>query len=190
MEAVRTRRERVAVGFFAVVTISVTLLTGYRLLAGASPGPKADHREDQSAALEKKATALEASLRTKPEDVRGLISLGDTYLDLRDGARALPIFERAERIAPGDAHVQTDLGNLYQQMGRLDVALEKFSRALQLDPSHAGVLLSIAIVHQAQGNRDKARGTLHALLAKNPEPQLADAARKLLAKIEGEHGNE
>lgn len=190
MDAIRTRRERVVVSFFSMVAISVTLLTGYHLLSGGGKRPEAAHQEDQSAALSKRAASLEASLQANPEDMRSLVSLGDTYLELGDGARALPIFEKAEQIAPGDAHVQTDLGTLYQQTGRLDVALEKFSRALQLDPTHASVLFNIATIHQQQGNRDKARGALRALLAGEPEPRLADAARRMLAQIEGEHGSE
>ena len=190
MEVVRTGRERVAIGFFSMVALSVALMTGYHLLAGGGKKLEAAHQEEQPAALAKRASALEASVQANPQDVRALISLGDTYLELRDGARALPVFERAERIAPGDAHVQTDLGTLYQEMGRHDAALEKFNKALTLDPTHASVLLNIAAIHQHQGNRDKARGAIQALLAGNPDPQLANSARRMLAQIEAAHGSE
>jgi cytochrome c-type biogenesis protein CcmH/NrfG len=188
MEPIHTRREKVVVAFFSIVAISVIMLTGYRLLADGGPKHEVAHQEDQSAALVKRAADLEASLRTKPEDVRTMVSLGDTYLELRDSSRALPLFEKAERIAPGDAHVQMDLGSLYLNMGRSAAALEKYERAFALAPNNGEVLLNIAAIYGAQGNRDKARGALQALLATNAEPSIKDAGRKLLAKIEATQG--
>ena len=188
MEPTHTRREKVVVAFFSMVAISVTLLTGYRLLASGGPKHEVAHQEDQSAALVKRAADFEASLRTNPEDVRTMVSLGDTYLELRDSTRALPLFEKAERIVPGDAHVQMDLGSLYLNMGRSAAALEKYERAFALAPDEGAVLLNIAVLHNAQGNRDKARGALQALLAMNTEASIKDMGRKLLEKIEAAQG--
>ncbi|MFV1959150.1 MAG: tetratricopeptide repeat protein [Planctomycetota bacterium] len=176
------------IGFFWVVVISVTMMTGYKLLAGGEPEPEASGPQDESAALERQVADLEAKLQANPKDVHALISLGDTYLQLRDAHKALSALEKAESLAPDDAHVQSDLGTLYQQMGQYGKALEKFTKAVEADPGRLGLLLHIAMIHRTQGNADKAREVLQTLLGKNPEPRVAEMARRLLSGIDAEDG--
>ena len=188
MEAVRTRREAVALGFFGVVVVAVTLMTGYQLFSDAPKGREA-HVQDQTAALRNRAAQLEAALRTNPRDVDTMVALGDAYLELRQGEQALAVFEKAQVLAPDNIHVLSDLGSIYQQTGRYDEALEKFGRVVELDPTRLGALVHMGIIYRyRKGDDAKALEIFRDVLARNPDPRLAEMARREIAKIEAQQG--
>jgi len=186
MEAVRTRREAVTLGFFGLVGVAVTLMTVYYLGGGAPKGRDA-HVQDQTTALRNQAARLEASLQANPNDLETLVALGDTYLELRQGRKALAVFEKAEALAPDDVHVLSDLGTIYQQTGRYDEALAKFGRVVELDPSQLGAVLHMGIIYRyRKGDDAKALEMFKRVLEGMPDPRLAEMARREIAKIEGE----
>lgn len=185
MDAVMSRREGVALGFFGVVIVAVALMTAYGLTIGRSTKTESAYRPEQAANLEQKAASLEAALRANPQDLRSLISLGDTYLDLRRGGEAVPLFQRAEAMNPNDTHVLSDLGNLYQQAGNYDAALQKFSRIIDLEPANLGAMLHQGLLYKLKGDPAKALEIFRTLLSRNPDPQVAQMAKSQITAIEG-----
>ncbi|MEW6489839.1 MAG: tetratricopeptide repeat protein [Thermodesulfobacteriota bacterium] len=189
MEATLSRREGVVVGFFWIVVVAVGLLVAYQAVTGgASRQERAAHAEAQTEVLEKKIANLEAAARANPNNLQGLVTLGDAYLDSRRGQDALRVFLQAETIAPDDVHVLSDLGTIYQQSGRVDEALAKFGRIVELDPSQVSARVHLGLLYQSTGNAQKALETFKAALALNPEPRYAEMIRSQITKLESEHG--
>ena len=191
MEATLSRRESVVVGFFWIVVVAVALMTVYQVATGgASRKEREDHAEAQTEVLDQKIANLEAAVRANPQDLRALVTLGDTLLDARRGREALRVFLKAEAIAPDDTHVLSDLGTIYQQSGQLEKALTKFTRVVELDPSQMGARVHMAILYQNTGDAAKALETLNTALAMNPEPRYAEMIRTQIAKLEAQRGGE
>lgn len=184
MEAVMSRREGVALGFFGIVIVAVALMTVYGLTIGRSTRTESAYRPEQTVNLTEQAARLEAALRANPQDLRSLVALGDTYLDLRRGGEAVGLFQRAEAINPNDTHVLSDLGNLYQQAGNYDAALQKFSRIGELEPANLGAMLHQGLLHKLKGDPAKALEIFRTLLSRNPDPQVAQMARSQVTAIE------
>ncbi len=182
MEMIATRREIIVRGFFWALLVSVSLLTLYFLLTG---GPdKRQAVQPKPADVQQQISLLQAALKEKPNDLRTLVSLGDSYLNASNIREAYRIFLRAEKVAPKDSHVLNDLGSIYQQIGRYDQALNSYQRAYQSDPGHGSSLLNMALIYSRnKGDNDKALVLLQKFLAGNPEPQSVATAQQEIARI-------
>lgn len=183
MEAIATRREIVVRGFFWALLVSVSLMTAYFLaIDGANKPPVA---QQNPADQQQQVSMFKAALEKKPNDLRTLVSLGDTYLNMNNVRDAYRIFLRAEKVAPNDAHVLNDLGSIYQQIGQYDRALDSYRRAYQSKPDHSSSLLNMALIYsQHKGEYAKALELLRTFLAGNPEVQLIGTAKQEIARIE------
>lgn len=182
MEMIATRREIIVRGFFWALLVSVSLMTLYFMING---GPdKRPAAQQKPADVQQQVGQLKAALEKNPNDLRTLISLGDSYLNANNIRDAYRIFLRAEKIAPKDAHVLNDLGSIYQQIGRYDQALNSYQRAYQSDPGHGSSLLSMALIYgRNKGDNAKALDLLQKFLAGNPDPRSIAAAEQEIARI-------
>ncbi len=191
MHVLSNRREGVVLGFFWVVVVAVTGMTGYRLVTGGESSRQVHAREEAARALENKLARLEAAVQAEPGNLRNLVALGDAYLDARQTRQALAVFQRAETVAPDDPHVLSDLGTLYQGLGRYDDAIAKFTRVIQVAPDRLGARYHLGMIYQYnKGDSATALAILRDLLDRNPDPRLAELVRAEIAKIEGAHGEE
>jgi len=117
--------------FVNVKTITMALVlplavTGCASLGGGSYIPSADQ-----------VPALEARIRTSPNDAESLTRLGAAYQ--RDGRldEAASLLERAKTANPNNATTAFTLGAVYQGQERLDAALVEYQRYLALSPTGA-----------------------------------------------------
>ncbi len=74
-------------------------------------------------------------LRLEPDDVPALLQLGGVYIAVQRLAEAIPVFERAAKLAP-DSDTYTNLGTLLARTARFDEARKAFEEALRLSPSN------------------------------------------------------
>lgn len=182
MAATATRREIVVRGFFWGLLISVSLLTAYFLATG---GPvEREEKEHGQADVQQQIIQYKTALEKNPQDLRTLIALGDTYLNMNNVREAYQLFLQAEKVDPKDVHVLNDLGTIYQQIGQYDKALASYQRAYESKPGHGSSLLSMAQIYSRyKGENDKALELLKMFLASNPEPQSAATAEQEIARI-------
>ncbi len=79
---------------------------------------------------------LEELLRRQPADPLVLNKLGEAYLIMGRGDRALEVFEAARELAPDDFATYLHLAQADGLLGRDQRALAHAARALALNPSH------------------------------------------------------
>jgi tetratricopeptide (TPR) repeat protein len=76
---------------------------------------------------------------------------------LRDPAKALPLAQKAVRIAPENQNYRNTLGVVYYRLGQWDAALETLQRSFQDSTSEAHDLFFLAMCYQRLGEPTKAR---------------------------------
>ena len=186
MSVIVSRRERAARGFFWVVVVAIGAMTLGALIKGPAveSQPQAQTAPN-AAATDAHIARLEARLKTTPNDVNAILSLGDAYLDTRRAMEAFRLFQLAIDLEPVNVHALSDVASLYQQIGQYDKALDSYRRAYESQPNHSGSLLNMALIYSRhKGENAKALELLQTFLASNPEAKLIAKAEQEIARIE------
>ncbi|MBS0546821.1 MAG: tetratricopeptide repeat protein [Proteobacteria bacterium] len=121
--------------------------------------------------------ALDPYLKAMPDDIRALNNRGLALRGLKRFEEAQRSLKRASRLATDDPFVLTNLGRVLVDLGRAAEALPLHEHALRVLPGHAALLTHYGICLLTLGNKDRARETLDAALAADPDSQEALAAR-------------
>lgn len=108
--------------------------------------------------------AYEALLVRDPQNAAAANNLAQVLMRLND-AGALPMAERAARLAPADANALDTLGWLQARSGALDVSLKTLREARLRAPESRDVRYHLAWVLHRTGRRDEARNELLAALS-------------------------
>jgi tetratricopeptide (TPR) repeat protein len=105
---------------------------------------------------------LESAAKAKPKDANLLVTLGDTYFDLRRFADAEKWYQAALKEAPGNPTVWMDLGNSYYLRSPRDLekAIAAYRSALKVDPRHEKSLQNLTRALIDKGDRSGAKETL------------------------------
>lgn len=130
-------------------------------------------REQFEAAL----AALEPYLKAMPDDIRALNNRGLALRGLERFEEAQRSLKRASRLATDDPFVLTNLGRVLLDLGRAAEALPLHEHALRVLPGHSALLTHYGLCLLTLGDKDKARETLDAALAADPDNREALAAR-------------
>lgn len=129
---------------------------------------------------EKRVAVLER-LAARPEaDAAVLVQLAQIYDARGMGARAVPLYERALRLAPEHATAQANLGIYRMQAGRGGEALALWARAFASNPSMIGPGLNLAVGQAQAGDREGAVETLRRVLRFHPDNE---RAREMLRSL-------
>jgi len=131
----------------------------------------------QSGDLDAAEAGYRAVLKKWPKTADALHLLGLVAQARGDGARALPLLERAVRLAPGAADMQFNLGLTLQAAGDEAAAERAFAACVARAPSHAGALHALGVLSFGRGELDAAEGHYRRALAADPR------APKLLADL-------
>lgn len=108
--------------------------------------------------------AYETLLTRDPQNATAANNLAQVLMRLND-AGALPMAERAARLAPADANALDTLGWLQARSGALDVSLKTLREARLRAPESRDVRYHLAWVLHRTGRRDEARNELAAALS-------------------------
>ncbi len=112
---------------------------------------------------------LEAALKTKPDHLKALVTLGQIKLAEGDPAGAVDKLEVALR-AGDDVAVRAALGRARLQQNKPAEAVEHLQRAAQLDPKNADVLATLGQALLAAGRVEEAERALRATLQLRTDP--------------------
>lgn len=125
---------------------------------------------------------LEDVLKRHPENVPALNNLAYAYQKTKD-ARALPMAERAYKLAGESAAVLDTYGWLLVEQGDMARGVPLLQKAAGLAPGSTEIRYHYAVGLSKQGNKSAARKELETLLAQNKSFAHEDAARSLLKTL-------
>ncbi len=105
---------------------------------------------------------LENAAKAKPKDVNLLVTLGDTFFDMKRYADAEKWYQAALKEAPGNPTVWMDLGNSYylRSPKELEKAIAAYRSALKIDAGHEKSLQNLTRALIDKGDKSGAKETL------------------------------
>ena len=106
----------------------------------------------QQGKLDEAATSYRKALDLRPNDVEGLLNLGNILGDLGKPEEAIGCYRKALVFRPDFAEAHNSLGATLSGMGRLDEAVASYRRALEISPDFVMALNNLASALLAQGN--------------------------------------
>ena len=86
-------------------------------------------------------------LAEDPDNLAGIIALGNAYYDSGQWKQAISAYERALAINPRNADVRTDMGTAYRSLGQYGRALAAYRTVLAREPSHANARYNMGVVY-------------------------------------------
>jgi Flp pilus assembly protein TadD len=112
----------------------------------------------------------ERAFKTRPNDFKLLVALGDTNFELRRYEEAERWYQSALKQNPNDATVRNDLGlSFYLRSPRdLDGAIAAYRGALKIDPRYEKSLQNLTQALIEKGEKAAAGETLKRLEEVNP----------------------
>jgi cytochrome c-type biogenesis protein CcmH/NrfG len=102
------------------------------------PAPKPVSSEDIS--------LLENTLKTDPNNLKALVSLGNLYFDGNQPQNAIDAYARALKVEPKNADVRTDMAVMYRNLKDYDRAVKELKQAAADDPKHTNSRFNLGIV--------------------------------------------
>jgi cytochrome c-type biogenesis protein CcmH/NrfG len=104
----------------------------------STPTPKPPSKEE--------IASLENVLKTDPNNLNALVSLGNLYFDGNLYQKAIDVYSRALKINPRDADVRTDMAIMYRGVKDYDRAVKELQEAAAADPKHANSRFNLGII--------------------------------------------
>ena len=133
---------------------------------------------------EEAATEFQAELANDPNQVRALVYLGDTQMQLNHPELAPPLLEKAAKLDAKMELAHLDLGILYSDAGQNNDALRELATAEKLAPTDVNVHWRLGRLYRTMGKRVEAKAEFDkaSSLHKSTDDALVD-------RISGGHGN-
>jgi tetratricopeptide (TPR) repeat protein len=126
--------------------------------------------------------SYEAALRIDPNAAVAANNLA--FLTMEEGGNldvALQLAQAATQRAPASGVVRDTLGRIYYRKGLYPSAVAALEEAVTLEPKNADYRVQLAMAYAKNGDAAKARTTLSAALALNPQVAGAAEAQALIA---------
>jgi Flp pilus assembly protein TadD len=121
--------------------------------------------------------ALEAFFKAdalEPGDATILLNVGNTYIHLKDYAKATSFLERAKSANPQNETIRISLGFAYAMRKKFDLALAEARSAAQIAPKDEAAQFLLGYIYVAKDDKDAAIAQQRTVSALNP-----DLARRL-----------
>ena len=96
--------------------------------------------------FEKAFLEFTTMLTARPDDAQSFFNLGNLYLERRDPARALAMYEYAFRLEPNNMQAMIKSSMAYYYLGKLPEAEKTLHKALKLDPKNAQAHLTLGML--------------------------------------------
>ena len=166
-------RRRIAIAVAIVVPLlSIGMYVGLSDWEWDRAQAEAQQADDMDSAL----AGLQAKLAKNPEDLKGWLMLGNSYVAVGRPAPAVEAFQKAYDLTKGEnvdavvglgeALALTDEASMTGRAGAL------FNEALERDPNHPKALWYGAVASLRAGDLKLGRDRLQLLLAQNPPEQM------------------
>lgn len=103
------------------------------------------------------STEFQAELVNEPDHAQSLVYLADSYIEMNRSADALPLLQKAVKIAPSIGLAHVDLGTIAADAGRNDDALRELTLAEKQMPDDVNVHWHLGKLYRAMGKKDAAK---------------------------------
>jgi tetratricopeptide (TPR) repeat protein len=136
--------------------------------------------------LTEAVTEFQAELDNDPQHLQARAHLGDSYVQLKDYAKAQPELERVLAADASSALAHRDLGIVYAEEGRKDDAISELQKAIELDPQDVTPHWRLAKLYQSMGKKEEAKAEFAKASTMNKES--IQARQALYQKLAESHG--
>jgi len=129
---------------------------------------------------------LEKRLQDQPNDLKGWLMLGRSYLTLNRLDEAIVAYDHAHQLDSKSADAAMGLGEAMSLRAGGDItpqAAQLFEDALALEPGNPKALLYAGFAAAVRGDRALARTRWQALKALNPPPQIVQMLDARIAEL-------
>jgi cytochrome c-type biogenesis protein CcmH len=129
---------------------------------------------------------LEKRLQDQPNDLKGWLMLGRSYLTLNRLDEAIVAFDHAHQLDAKNTEAAMGLGEAMSLRAGGDItpqAAQLFEDALALEPGNPKALLYAGFAAAVRGDRALARTRWQALKALNPPPQIVQMLDARIAEL-------
>jgi cytochrome c-type biogenesis protein CcmH len=129
---------------------------------------------------------LEKHLRDQPNDMKGWLMLGRSYVALDRFDDAIVAYDHAQQLDANNAEAAMGLGEAMSLRAGGDItppAAQLFERALVLEPNNPKALLYGGFAAAVRGDRALARTRWQALKDLHPPPQIAQMLDQRIAEL-------
>jgi cytochrome c-type biogenesis protein CcmH len=129
---------------------------------------------------------LEQHLRDQPDDMKGWLMLGRSYLALNRLDDAIVAYGHAQQLDSASAEAAMGLGEAMSLRAGGEItppAAQQFERALVLAPTNPKALLYGGFAAAVRGDRALARARWQALKDLNPPPQIVQMLDQRIAEL-------
>lgn len=133
-------------------------------------------------ALQQEFQRLRGQVELNPKEVKSWIQLGDFFYDTKNYSEAVVYYQHALQLDSTNADVRVDMAICYFQSGQSDQAITELKKSLEFSPNHLNAHYNLGVVYNAEGNRDMAVRYWQKYLTLQPEGEMANQVRSLLAE--------
>jgi tetratricopeptide (TPR) repeat protein len=118
-----------------------------------------------------------------PSEYEKIVLLGNGFFDIGKFEKAEKWYGQALAKKPNDVNVRTDLGITFVERANpdFDRAIKEFRTSLETNPNHEPTLYNLGIARFKQGNLDEAQKVSNRLEAINPQGQLNEKLKQIIA---------
>jgi Tfp pilus assembly protein PilF len=120
-----------------------------------------------------------------PKDYESLVHMGNQIYDQGNFTMAAEIYRRALEIDGSSPDVRTDYGACLNAMGLPQRAVDQFTIVVREHPTHRISHFNLGIVYRNMNRTDSAKYFWEKFLELEPTGEMADAARRYIAQMEG-----
>ena len=124
--------------------------------------------------------ALEARVKTSPEDANLRLQLANLYYDSGLFTKAIEHYKKYLEKVPSNSDARIDLGVCYYNLSNFDEAISQIKIALKYSPKHQIGLLNLGIVNLSAGNTEEAKQWFKKAVDVNPNSASGQKAQELL----------
>ncbi|HLC18092.1 MAG TPA: tetratricopeptide repeat protein [Thermodesulfobacteriota bacterium] len=181
------------IGIVALAVVVLAGIGGYFMgTRSSTQGPQSVYNNDRGAATTVSTpinhssivAALEARLKENPEDMDTLLTLGDTYFDLKMFNEAVDYYKRASKVNPDNIKIYNDIGLSLHYTGNSKEGLEYIDEGIKKNPYNQRIWLTKGFVlAYGQGDLENASVAWEKARAIDPESSVGKAASDYLAQI-------
>ena len=104
--------------------------------------------------------SLKAELANQPKDMRSILYMADSYLQLNNYAEAEPLLLQVMRQLPEKVLAHIDLGILYTETDRKQEAVKQLLEAERLEPKNVNVHWRLGRLYRSMGKAAEAKAEL------------------------------
>jgi len=131
--------------------------------------------------------ALEAQLKTNPNDIETKLQLANLYYDVEQFPEALPLYQDYLKVHPENDSARSDMAVALFAMRNMDQAIAELKAINRRSPKFQPATLNLFLVYVGKRDRDSAEYWLQQTIAIDPASPQGVRAKEILAELQQMH---